>query len=99
MKIRNYNPNLGIRLSDLRALTTLTNAQMRTVLESICESVEQDTTYTFANYQNQYLYDNIMRNIQPNIDSYNRFLIGKMGHTAQEIIEYHRYMSEKNNND
>ena len=97
MRIRNYNPNLGIRLSDLRALTTLTNTQMRTVLECICDSVEQDTAFDFGNYQNQYLYDNIMRNIQPNIDSYDRFLIGKMGYTEQDIIEYHRNMREKDN--
>lgn len=88
-KIRSYNPSLGIRLSDLKVLTTLSNSQIRTILECVCKSVEQDTTYTMGYYQNQYLYDNIMRNIQPNIESYDRYLIEKLGHTRQEIDEYH----------
>lgn len=98
-KIKNYNPNLGIRLSDLKVLTTLSNLQIRTILECVVNSVEQDVTYKMGYFQNQYLYDNIMRNIQPNIDSYDRYLIDKLGHTRQEIEEYHNQMKEENDDE
>ena len=40
-----------------------------------------------------------MRNIQPNIDSYDRYLIDKLGHTRQEIEEYHNQMKEENDDE
>lgn len=96
-KIKNYNPNLGFRLNDLKMLFGLSNYQIVDVLKAICNSVDGDTTYSFNISQCQIVYNLLMRNITDNVESYDRYLIEKLGYTRDEIEEYHDKENERIN--
>lgn len=89
-KIKNYNPALGIRLNDLKMLLGLTSYQASNVVEAVFNSVEGDTTYSFGSQQSQFVYDMIMRSVNDSIESYDRYLIEKLGYTREDIEEYHK---------
>lgn len=89
-KIRNYNPNLGLRLNDLKMLLGLSYYQANNVIDAVCKSVEGDCTYTFGNQQSQFVYDLMMKSVNNNVESYDRYLIEKLGYTREDIEQYHK---------
>ena len=94
--IRNYNPNLGLTLNDLKMLMMLEDEIcLRAVIDAVIKSVDCNTSFTLAYEPNQIAYDLIMGKVLEGVEEYNNQLIEK-GYTQEDIEEYYDY---KNNSD
>lgn len=101
-KIRNYNPDLGFTLNDIKALLILEEADdycgnhSYNLLDSVCQSVEENTTYSYDNSGIQRVYDILMERASSAVEDYERQLI-EQGYTQEDINEYHKERRRANN--
>lgn len=94
MEIRNYNPHLQIRLNDLKDLAGLTDSQIGLIVRFISYSVEEGERW-FVPPSCENVYNNIMKSIIPSMDSYERYLIDKVGYTRRQIDNHHKECKER----
>ena len=99
-KIKNYNPDLGLTLNDLRMLMVLYDEDdynlVADIVDAVIQSVEEGTTFTFPYNPKQVVYDVLMEKVAPTVEDYERQLL-EQGYTQEDIVEYHRAKREANN--
>lgn len=101
MKIKNYNPDLGLTLSDLRMLLILEEGDdvycmglAADVLDCVIQSVLRKTTFTFGCQPKQIVYDILMEKVSASVEEYEKQLL-EQGYTQEDIEEYHKEQREK----
>lgn len=100
-KIRNYNPNLGLTLNDIKMLLLLDEMDeygfnyTYKFLNDICQSVEEETTFEYGGGI-QSIYDNLMGKVEPAVEEYEKQLL-EQGYTQEDIDEYHTHIRERHN--
>ena len=100
MKIKDYNPDLGLTLNDLRMLLILDEGDedftglLADVLDCVIQSVLRNTTFTFGYQPKQIVYDILMEKVSASVEEYEKQLL-EQGYTQEDIEEYHREQREK----
>lgn len=94
-KIRNYNPDLGFTLNDIKTLLILEEADdyccnhSYNLLDAVCQSVEENITFSYENQVVQRVYDIFMERASFAVEEYEKQLI-EQGYTQEDIDEYHK---------